>query len=63
MADQDNKKEKDETKEWSKVNGFGSMQNLVPILKATLLLLEEEKKRTLKRVDELKKLRDKSRHG
>jgi hypothetical protein len=59
----DVKSEKEENKEWSKVKGFGSLQNLIPILKTTMLLLEEEKKRTLNKIEELKKLRDKNKHG
>lgn len=60
---EENKKEENNQEEWAKVKGFGSLQNLMPILKATILLLEEEKKRTLNKIDNLKKLRDKSRHG
>ena len=60
---EENKKEDENSKEWSKVKGFGSLQNLMPILKATLLVLEEEKKRTMTKIDHLKKLRDKSRNG
>jgi len=55
--------EEDENKEWSKVKSFGSLQNLIPILKTTMLLLEEEKKRTLNKIEELKKLRDKNKNG
>ena len=60
-----NKKNKKEFKdgEWEQVQGFGSMQNLIPILKTTLLILEEQKKMTLAKIEHLKKLREKEKNG
>lgn len=56
-------KEKKQKNEWKQTKNFGALQNLMPILKATLLILEEEKKKTVNKIDELKKMRDKSRNG
>lgn len=38
-------------------------ENIVPLLKATILLLKEEKKRTEEKIKELKKLRDLNKNG
>ncbi|MDB4330351.1 hypothetical protein N9948_01375 [bacterium] len=60
MADEKTKKEEnvetEEKLEWEKSYNLGTAQNFLPLLKSILLLVEEEKKRTIKKVEEAKQL-------
>lgn len=48
-------KEKKENK-WEKGTRIGTMDNIIPILKSLLLLVEEDKKRTVAKIEETKKI-------
>ena len=56
-------KEKEDTLEWTKTNLKNPVGNIIPVIKAAILLLQEEKKRTEKKIEEFKKLRETNEHG
>jgi hypothetical protein len=56
-------KEKEEELEWTQTNLKNPVENVIPVIKAAILLLQEEKKRTEKKIEEFKKLRETNKHG
>ena len=54
--------EKDDN-QWKKGTRIGTMDNIIPILKSLLLLVEEDKKNTLAKIEETKKLLEVMKQG
>ena len=55
-------KEKDD-KQWKKGTRIGTMDNIIPILKSLLLLVEEDKKNTLAKIEETRKILEVMKQG
>ncbi len=60
MKDKD---EKDENPNWGKQYKLPLLDNYLPILKTMLLMLEDDKKRTLAQIEESKKVLEKIKNG
>lgn len=58
-----NKKDEKDESSWGKQYKLPLLDNYLPILKTMLLMLEEEKKRTLNQIDESKKILEKMKNG
>jgi hypothetical protein len=59
----DTKEKNDEELKWTEARLKNPVENIIPVLKATILLLQEEKKATEKKIEEFKKLRELNKHG
>lgn len=57
------KEDKEENSNWGKQNKLPLLDNYLPILKTMLLMLEDEKKRTLDQISESKKILEKIKNG
>lgn len=54
---------KEDDSNWGKQNKLPLLDNYLPILKTMLLMLEDEKKRTLDQIEESKKVLEKIKNG
>lgn len=63
MSDENNEEKSEKELNWEKAKLKNPVGHIIPVIKATILLLQEEKKKTEKKIEEFKKLNELNKHG